>query len=172
MAQCPPNTHTGRAMSPEPGKCHDHAVQSGNQAEGGVKATAQRHPRVRGRHGTDRGGLREGGAGALPASPGPATSRASGHSDKAKVVPGEKQQGFLRGSFTPRREHRALPASCQPPSAKVKGEGTLNALGSIPSVSALCAESTWFVPGMQCARLSSGSAHAKRPRSWEALPPG
>lgn len=103
MAHCPPNTHTGRAMSPEPGKCHDHAVQSGNQAEGGVKATAQRHPRVRGRHGTDRGGLREGGAGALPASPGPATSRASGHSDKAKVVPGEKQQGFLRGSFTPRR---------------------------------------------------------------------
>lgn len=124
MAQCPPNTHTGRAMSPEPGKCHDHAVQSGNQAEGGVKATAQRHPRVRGRHGTDRGGLREGGAGALPASPGPATSRASGHSDKAKVVPGEKQRGFLRGSFTPRREHRALPASCQPPSAKVKGEGS------------------------------------------------
>lgn len=103
MAHCPPNTHTGRAMSPEPGKCHDHAVQSGNQAEGGVKATAQRHPWVHGRHGTDRGGLREGGAGALPASPGPATSRASGHSDKAKVVPGEKQRGFLRGSFTPRR---------------------------------------------------------------------
>lgn len=123
MAQCPPNTHTGRAMSPEPGKCHDHAVQSGNQAEGGVKATAQRHPRVRGRHGTDRGGLREGGAGALPASPGPATSRASGHSDKAKVVPGEKQRGFLRGSFTPPPESTGLcrlPVSRQVPRSKAR----------------------------------------------------